>query len=98
VLCALGQPAAVGEVFQLAGPAPFTWEEAVPYMAERLGVPYLDVRLAGQVPTYYEFDMTKCRRLLGFEPQYDIFKMIDSAVAFRQGEPVDVIPTHLGRG
>jgi UDP-glucose 4-epimerase len=95
LLCALGQPAAVGEVFQLAGPAPFTWEEAVPYMAERLGVPYIDVRLAGQVPTYYEFDLAKCRRLLGFEPQYDIFRMIDSAVAFRRGEPVDVIPTHL---
>ncbi len=91
-VAALGQPAALGQTFQLAGPAPFGWDEAVPYLAERLGLPYVDVRSLG-VPIYYEFDLTKGRELLGFDPQYDIRRMIDDALAFERGEETGVLPT-----
>jgi UDP-glucose 4-epimerase len=91
-LAALGKPAALGQTFQLAGPAPFTWEEAIPYLADRLGLPYVDARSSG-VPTYYEYDLEKARRLLDFRPQYDIFRMIDDAVAFERGEEIGVLPT-----
>ena len=93
-LAALGKPQAIGETFHLAGPTPFTWEETVPYLAEKLGVDYVDVRLAENTPTYYEFGLTKGARLIGYQPQFDIFKMIDSAIAFRQGV-ADVIPTQI---
>jgi UDP-glucose 4-epimerase len=91
-LAALGKPAALGQTFQLAGPAPFTWEEAIPYLADRLGLPYVDARSNG-VPTYYEYDLEKARRLIDFRPQYDIFRMIDDAVAFERGEEIGVLPT-----
>ena len=94
-LAAIGKRGAIGETFQLAGPKPFTWEETVPYLAEKLGVEYVDVRLAENTPTYYEFDLTKGARLIGYQPQFDIFKMIDSAVEFRQGTASDVIPTEI---
>ena len=94
-LAALGKPEAIGETFHLAGPKPFTWEETVPYLAEKLGVDYVDVRLAENTPTYYEFDLTKGARLIGYQPQFDIFKMIDSGIAFRQGTVSDVIPTQI---
>jgi UDP-glucose 4-epimerase len=84
ILSALDKPAAFGQVFQLAGPAPFTWEEVIPYLAQKLGRDYIDVKLAELTPTYYEFDLAKGRRLLGFQPQMDIFKMIDQALAFRE--------------
>ena len=93
-LAALGKPQAIGETFHLAGPTPFTWEETVPYLAEKLGVDYVDVRLIENTPTFYEFGLTKGARLIGYQPQFDIFKMIDSAVAFRQGA-TDVIPTQI---
>lgn len=89
---ALGKPGALGQTFQLAGPAPFTWEEAVPYLAERRGLPYVDARSAG-IPTYYEYDLSKTRQLLDFQPQYDIFRMIDDALAFERGEDIGVLPT-----
>lgn len=76
-LAALDKPAAIGEVFQLAGPAPFTWEEAVPALARKLNRPVVDVRLAGQTPTFYEFDISKARQRLGFAPAFDIQRMID---------------------
>ncbi|HXF64465.1 MAG TPA: NAD(P)-dependent oxidoreductase [Caldilineaceae bacterium] len=96
-LAALGKPEAVGQTFQLAAPRAFTWEEAIPYLAEKLGLPYVDVRLAGHTPTYYEFDLSKGARLLGYRPSYDIFRMIDEGMALRQGRPVDVVPTYAAR-
>jgi nucleoside-diphosphate-sugar epimerase len=92
---ALDKPQVVGEVFQLGGPGPFTWEEAIPYMAGKLGLDYVDLRLDGQVPTFYEFDLDKSVRLFGYHPQYDIFKMIDSAIRVRQGQEPEVIPTYV---
>ena len=91
-VAALGKPAALGQTFQLAGPEPFGWDEAVPYLAERLGLPSVDARSLG-VPTYYEFDLTKGRDLLGFAPQYDIRRMIDDALAYERGEETGVLPT-----
>ncbi len=91
-VAALGVPEALGQTFQLAGPAPFGWDEAIPYLAERLELPYVNVRSNG-VPTYYEFDLSKGRELLGFAPQYDIRRMIDDALAFERGEDTGVLAT-----
>lgn len=91
----LDKPGAIGQIFQLAAPTPYTWEETIPYLAQKLGVDYVDVNLAGQVPTFYEFDMSKGQRLFGYQPRYDIFTMIDDALAFRQGQTTGVIPTHV---
>lgn len=77
---AVGNPAAVGGTFQLAAPAPFTWDEAVPYLAEALELPVLDLRLVDAIPTYYEFDLSHSRDTLGYAPQMDIRRMIDAAL------------------
>jgi len=89
----LGNPAVIGQTFQLAGPRPFTWEEAAPYLAEKLDLDYVDIALPDHTPTYYEFDLAKSRRLFAYQPQFDIFKMIDTALAFKQGEAGGIIPT-----
>jgi UDP-glucose 4-epimerase len=94
-VAALNVPQVAGEVFQLGGPGPFTWEEAVPYMAGQLGLDHVDVRLEGHVPTFYEFDLSKSARTFGYQPRYDIFKMIDSAVRVRRGNEPDIIPTYV---
>ena len=91
---ALGKPGAVGEVFQLAAPTPYTWAETIPALAKKLGVDYVDVRLAGHLTTFYEFDMNKGQRLFGYQPSYDMQTMIDDAIAFRTGQATGVIPTH----
>lgn len=80
---ALGNPATLGEVFQLAAPQPYTWEEAIPYLAEKLNAPYIDLELPDNTPTFYEFDLTKGRQIFGYQPQWDIFRMIDDALELR---------------
>ncbi len=81
-----------GEIIQLAGPAPFAWDEAVPYLSERLGVPCIEAVLQGD-PTFYEFDLSKARRLLCFNPRYNIRRMIDDALAYRRGDDIGVLET-----
>ena len=89
---AFGNPDIAGRTFQLGAPSAFTWEEAVPYIAGKLGLPYADVRLSGGRPTFYEFDLSQARSMFGYAPTYDIRRMVDSALAQRAGEAEDVIP------
>jgi len=91
-VCALGCRDAIGQTIQLGGPAPFTWDEAVPYLSDRIGIPWVRAACGG-VPTYYEYDLTRAREVLGFNPEFDIFRMIDDAVAYRNGEHTGILPT-----
>ena len=91
-LCGLGKSQALGETFQLAGPKAFTWDEAIPHLSRCLDIPYVEASVKG-TPTFYEYDLSKARTLLGFDPQYDIIRMIDDAIAFGRGEDIDVLPT-----
>jgi len=88
----LGKAAAFGEVFQLGGPRAFTWDTLIPYISEKTGVPCVEAKLSGD-PTHYEYDLSKPRQLLGFDPQYDEFRMIDDCIAFNNGEDIGVLPT-----
>lgn len=90
--CVIDKPKAIGQTIQLAGPRPFTWDEAVPYLSQRIGIPYQEATLHGS-PTYYEFDISKAKELIGFNPQYDIIRMIEDALAYREGKTIDVLPT-----
>jgi UDP-glucose 4-epimerase len=96
LLAVLGNPQALGQTFQLAAPSAFTWEEAIPYLAEKLDLPWVEVNLAGHAPTFYEFDLSKGRERLGYAPSYDIFRMIDEGLAIRAGSSLGVVPTHIG--
>jgi nucleoside-diphosphate-sugar epimerase len=91
-VCALGKDAAIGETFQLGAPEPFTWDQVIPYLSERLDISYIEAETSG-VPTFYEFDISKSRELIGFDPKYDIIRMIDDAIEFRAGREIGVLFT-----
>jgi len=71
-----------GECYHIAMNDPFDYVEAAAYAAERLGIEVLD--LVDPVSQDFCVDVTKTRYQLGYQPQYDIKQLIDSAVAFRQ--------------
>lgn len=79
LVAGLGCQDAIGQTIQLAAPRAFGWDEAVPYLGRKLDLPWAPVDLVGLTPTYYEFDLGRARTLLGFEPAYDILRMIDEA-------------------
>jgi UDP-glucose 4-epimerase len=84
LLLLLKRPAAVGDVFNLSGPAPFSYDQAVPYLAKRTGRPIIDARIPGP-PIRIHHSIAKARSLLGYAPQHDITSTIDTALASQKG-------------
>jgi nucleoside-diphosphate-sugar epimerase len=82
IMRTLGNGRALGEAFNISGPDPFTYDVAARYVAEKLDLPVVEFEVA----EFHDFciDVTKGRRVLGHDPQCDIFRIIDDAVAFRQ--------------
>jgi UDP-glucose 4-epimerase len=84
LLLLLEDRAAVGEVFNLSGPSSFVFDKAVSYLSAKSGIPYVEARLPGP-PIRIRHSISKARSFLGYDPRYDIYKIIDSAIAARVG-------------
>jgi len=82
VMLAIGNPTAVGEAFNVSGPAPFSYDVLAAYVARSLDLPVVDF----EVSEAHDFciDMSKSRSVLGLNPEYDIFRIVDDAVQFRE--------------
>jgi len=75
----LGNPAAVGTSFNIAGPAAFDYRVAANYLSEKTGLPTLEIVCPGYHS--FEINISRARSILGYAPQNDIFTMIDRALA-----------------
>ena len=83
----VGEPApqrdaAVGQTFMIAMADPFSYADAAEYVASKLNIGVL--QLTDPVGHDFCIDTTKARNVLGYAPQYDIHRLIDQAVEFRQ--------------
>jgi len=78
----LGNPTALGHSFNIAAPSAFDYRVAGDYLSERTGVPTVNVTAAGYHS--FEINITKARSMLGYDPQNDIFRMIDRALEYRE--------------
>ncbi len=76
----LDRPEAVGQAFNLSGPAPFSYGELIPYLAEQANLTYLDTIVPGP-PIRIHHSIAKARALLGYDPQYDVFRSIQDGLA-----------------
>ena len=76
----LERPEAVGQAFNLSGPAPFSYGELVPFLAEQANLSYLDAVIPGQ-PLRIHHSIAKARALLGYDPQYDVFTSVRDGLA-----------------
>ena len=95
LVLAIEREEAVGQEFSLAG-ALFDWGEIVPYLADRCQLGYVEARIPA--PNYFEFDLSKIKDLLGYQPQHDFYSILETAEAIRRGEETDVIPTGIRYG
>lgn len=87
---------AVGEVFNLAGAVMFEWGETVRYLSKRFNIGYIEEKQPQA--HFFEIDITKIRKLLGYEPIHDLKSVVDTALAIRRGEDVGVISTGVRYG
>ena len=79
LLLLVDHPAAIGEVFNLSGPAPFSFDTVIPYLAERTGFPMVEARIPGPA-IRIQHSTAKARGLLGYAPRYDVFRSIDDGL------------------
>ncbi len=91
---AVGNSATFGKVYQLASKEPFTWDEVVPYIAERTGAPVTRVNLPMN-PTFYEYDLSAARNDFGYNPTMSVQEIIDDALRFRESGSGEIIPTQV---
>lgn len=78
---ALGNPSALGQTFNIAGPSAFDYRVAATYLGDKLGVPTVDLRCPKYHP--FEINITRARTVLGYAPENDFFRMAERAIAAR---------------
>jgi nucleoside-diphosphate-sugar epimerase len=81
-LLALRTEGIEGQTFMIAMTDPFDYVTAAAYAARNLGIDTLD--LVDPIGQDFCIDTTKARYVLGYQPQCDIFGLIDRAIEFRQ--------------
>ena len=89
----LGVEQAFGGVYQLGGPEPFTWRDAVPVVAEALDRRVVEARMAGMPPTFYEFDLSAAHRDFGFQPRHHWRSTLAESIRYREAGSDAIIPT-----
>ncbi len=82
VILSLGNPSAIGHTFTITGPSAFSYGFAAEYISKKLDLPIVEF----EYDSFYDFthDISKARSILGYNPQYDITKIIDEAIEFRK--------------
>lgn len=83
-LLALRRDAVEGQTFMIAMNDPFNYVDAARYTAEKLGIDVLD--LVDPIGHDFCIDTTRARYLLGYQPRYDIYRLIDQAIEFRRSQ------------
>lgn len=84
LVCALESPAAVGEAFNVAAPAPISYLEAAQVLAEQTGAQPLPWK--APVRWVYDNSIVKAKSLIGYRPHWGIAEMVAGALAVRRGE------------
>ena len=64
LLLLVEHPSAVGEAFNLSGPAPWGFDRVVPYLARTADLPYVEATIPGP-PIRIHHSTAKARGLLG---------------------------------
>ena len=67
-------------VYNLAGPSNFRYRELIEKLAADLGVPWGSAPVKGIEP--YELSTDRARRVLGYDPQYPVERMLANAVRY----------------
>ena len=81
---------AVGQAFNLVGPSAVPFTTVAKLISANTTRPYLEVKM----PFLWWFNISnaKARSILGYEPKYTYPDMVASALAFRRGEDIGVVP------
>ena len=75
----------------MVGSSPTAYTTAARLIADNTDRPYIEVKMPFYWGPYVSND--KARSMLGYNPLYDFAKMVETALAHKRGEEIDMIPT-----
>lgn len=78
----IGNPSALGQDFNIAGPSAFDYRVAAEYLSKKLALPVIEIPNPQYHP--FEINITRARTVLGYAPENDFFRMADRAIAARK--------------
>jgi nucleoside-diphosphate-sugar epimerase len=81
ILLAMEEPAAAGETFNIAGPAPFSYDQVSPWLARRLQREAVAGNCRGIHS--YEVSIAKARGILGYQPKHGVYESLEDALTQR---------------
>lgn len=81
-LLALQRDGIEGQTFMIAMTDPFNYVDVAQYTAKQMGIDLLE--LVDSIGQDFCIDTTKARFVLGYQPKFDIYRLIDQAVEFRR--------------
>ena len=81
---------APGETFNIMS-VPFDFGVAGEILRRELDAPVAEVTMP-QIPVHWEYDLTKAKQLLGYEPQFDAVRIAEEVVAWKRGQHVEAVP------
>jgi len=81
----LENPVAIGEAFNLSGPAPFSYDQAVIAIEEQAGRLTIDVDIPGP-PIRVHHSTAKARGMLGYAPRHDFRGTLEEALRTDPGQ------------
>jgi nucleoside-diphosphate-sugar epimerase len=81
---AVGNKSALFQAFNVAAPSPFSYDKLAGYISEKLDIPVVEFEY--DVFHDFQIDLNKSRSILGYNPKYNIFDIIDEAVEFRKSD------------
>ena len=81
---------AIGCTFNLVAPSSTSLVAAAKLISGNTDRPYLDVKMPFR--WWFEVANNKARTNLGYQPKYDFPDMVESALAFRSGKDIGVLP------
>ena len=82
IMLTVGNPVTLGEAFNVSGPAPFSYRIMAENVSEKMNLPV--VEFTNPVAHNFCIDLSKSRSVLGYNPEYDIFRIVDDAIDFRK--------------
>ena len=92
-ILAMEHPSAIGQDFNIVAPATTAYDTGARILGEALNLPVHIVKMP--MCWYFDVSTTKARQVLGYEPKWTYEKMIESALAYRRGEDIGVLPALL---
>ena len=83
ILCALDQPRALGQTFNICMDEPVDYAELARYLAKTRGLPGVPIK----TPYHSTWlDNSKAKFLLGWRPTFDLERMVEAAWSYRRAD------------